>query len=156
MVHLSRCSPVPPSPSPSLPLPLSQIHCRGVYPGGGGEVEFSCPVVRRMRPAQMMDCGKVRRIRGVAYPLYILYTTSNQQDSCCWNPFNQDTRYKDTSIEQDSCCWNPSNQDTRYKDTSIEQDSCCWNPSNQDTRYKDTSIEQDSCCFLTSEMRTPL
>ena len=39
-----------------------------MYPGGGGEVEFSCPVVRRMKPVQMMDCGKVRRVRGIAYP----------------------------------------------------------------------------------------
>ena len=45
-----------------------QILSRGVYPGGGGEVEFSCPVVRRMKPVQMMDCGKVRRVRGIAYP----------------------------------------------------------------------------------------
>ena len=47
---------------------VCQILNRGVYPGGGGAVEFSCPVVRRMKPAQMVDCGKVRRIRGVAYP----------------------------------------------------------------------------------------
>lgn len=56
-------------------IPVLQILSRGVYPGGGGEVEFSCPVVRRMKPVQMMDSGKVRRVRGIAYP-YNRYNTT--------------------------------------------------------------------------------
>jgi RNA 3'-terminal phosphate cyclase-like protein len=63
-------------------LPDNNLHLkilsRGVSPGGGGEVEFSCPVVRRMRPVQMMDCGKVRRIRGVAYCSRVSPTVSNR------------------------------------------------------------------------------
>ena len=46
-----------------------QIHRRGVWPDGCGEVVFSCPAVRKMRPVQMTEEGKVRRVRGVAYPL---------------------------------------------------------------------------------------
>lgn len=37
-------------------------------PGGGGEVAFSCPVRRTLRPVQLTDPGKIKRIRGVAYP----------------------------------------------------------------------------------------
>ena len=38
-------------------------------PGGGGEVLFSCPVVRRLKPVQLTSDGKVKRVRGVAYPI---------------------------------------------------------------------------------------
>lgn len=37
-------------------------------PGGGGEVHFSCPVRRSMKPVQLTDPGKIKRIRGTAYP----------------------------------------------------------------------------------------
>lgn len=41
---------------------------RGMAPGGGGEVVFTCPVRRTIRPVQLTDPGKIKRIRGVAYP----------------------------------------------------------------------------------------
>jgi len=45
-----------------------QINKRGVGPLGGGEVVFSCPARQKLRPVQFVDAGKVRRIRGIAYP----------------------------------------------------------------------------------------
>ena len=47
----------------------SQVRRRGVWPSGSGEVVFSCPTVRKMRPVQLTEEGKVRRVRGIAYPL---------------------------------------------------------------------------------------
>ncbi|KAK1787654.1 hypothetical protein P4O66_016143 [Electrophorus voltai] len=41
---------------------------RGMAPGGGGEVHFSCPVRRTIKPVQLTDPGKIKRIRGTAYP----------------------------------------------------------------------------------------
>ena len=48
-----------------------QINKRGVAPLGGGEVLFSCPTKQKLRPIQFTDAGKVRRIRGVAYPFWL-------------------------------------------------------------------------------------
>lgn len=42
-------------------------------PGGGGEVVFSCPVRRFIKPVQLTDPGKVKRIRGMAYPFSNLF-----------------------------------------------------------------------------------
>uniref|UniRef100_A0A8D3DPE6 RNA terminal phosphate cyclase like 1 n=1 Tax=Scophthalmus maximus TaxID=52904 RepID=A0A8D3DPE6_SCOMX len=44
---------------------------RGMAPGGGGEVLFTCPVRRTIRPVQLTDPGKIKRIRGVAISVYI-------------------------------------------------------------------------------------
>lgn len=46
-----------------------QILRRGMPPGGGGEVLFSCPVRKVLKPVQLTDPGKIKRIRGMAYPL---------------------------------------------------------------------------------------
>jgi RNA 3'-terminal phosphate cyclase-like protein len=44
-----------------------QIQRRGAYPRGGGEVLFQCPIVRYdLHPIDLLDLGKVKRIRGVA------------------------------------------------------------------------------------------
>lgn len=40
---------------------------RGMAPGGGGEVHFSCPVSRSMKPVQLTEAGKIKRIRGTAF-----------------------------------------------------------------------------------------
>ncbi|XP_069776639.1 RNA 3'-terminal phosphate cyclase-like protein [Narcine bancroftii] len=40
---------------------------RGMPPAGGGEIIFSCPVRRFLKPIQLIDSGKIKRIRGVAY-----------------------------------------------------------------------------------------
>eukprot|EP00741_Cyanophora_paradoxa_P006305 tig00000989_g6112.t1 len=44
-----------------------KIAKRGAPPEGGGEVIFKCPVVKQLRPIQLLDEGKIKRIRGVAY-----------------------------------------------------------------------------------------
>lgn len=46
-----------------------QITRRGMPPKGGGEVIFVCPVKKAVKPVQFTDPGKIKRIRGVAYPL---------------------------------------------------------------------------------------
>ena len=37
-------------------------------PDGGGKVTFSCPIIRKVSPVWLDDVGKVKRIRGMAYP----------------------------------------------------------------------------------------
>ncbi len=40
---------------------------RGAPPAGGGEVQLSVPNARQLSPVSLVDAGKVRRVRGVAY-----------------------------------------------------------------------------------------
>ncbi|EGG15129.1 RNA 3'-terminal phosphate cyclase family protein [Cavenderia fasciculata] len=40
---------------------------RGAPPSGGGLVYFKCPIVQQLKPLQMVDEGKIRRIRGISY-----------------------------------------------------------------------------------------
>jgi len=63
------------SECPVSVLPSSQVRRRGVWPSGSGEVLVSCPTVRKMRPVQLTEEGKVRRVRGIAYPPNIHSTT---------------------------------------------------------------------------------
>eukprot|EP00158_Paraphelidium_tribonemae_P008008 Partr_v1_DN28433_c2_g1_i2_m41704 putative RNA 3-terminal phosphate len=44
-----------------------KIQRRGAPPLGGGSVKFVCPVVRALTPFQLVDAGRVRKIRGIAY-----------------------------------------------------------------------------------------
>lgn len=44
-----------------------KISKRGAPPDGGGEVHFSCPILKRIEPIELLDEGKVKRVRGVAY-----------------------------------------------------------------------------------------
>lgn len=37
-------------------------------PKGGGEILFACPVRKVLQPVQFTDPGKIKRIRGTAYP----------------------------------------------------------------------------------------
>ena len=50
-----------------------QITRRGAAPEGGGEVTFSCPCKQKLRPLQFTDPGKIKRIRGIAYPWISIY-----------------------------------------------------------------------------------
>lgn len=53
-------------------FPRPQVMKRGMAPGGGGEVVFTCPVRKTIRPVQLTEPGKIKRIRGVAYPSHHL------------------------------------------------------------------------------------
>ncbi|KAJ9585822.1 hypothetical protein L9F63_020524 [Diploptera punctata] len=55
-----------------------KITKRGMAPEGGGEVIFKCPVRRQLKPIQLMDQGKVKRIRGVVYAVRVSPAISNR------------------------------------------------------------------------------
>lgn len=40
---------------------------RGALPKGGGEVVLNCPILKKLGPTELLDEGKVKRVRGVAY-----------------------------------------------------------------------------------------
>eukprot|EP00930_Biecheleria_cincta_P007014 TRINITY_DN10814_c0_g1_i2.p1 TRINITY_DN10814_c0_g1~~TRINITY_DN10814_c0_g1_i2.p1 ORF type:complete len:375 (-),score=71.94 TRINITY_DN10814_c0_g1_i2:67-1191(-) len=40
---------------------------RGAPPEGGGEVVFGCPIIKAIQPVELLNEGKVKRVRGVAY-----------------------------------------------------------------------------------------
>ncbi|CAM9349486.1 unnamed protein product [Pylaiella littoralis] len=44
-----------------------KVKRRGAPPGGGGLVEFRCPIVRELKPIDFTDPGLIKRIRGNAY-----------------------------------------------------------------------------------------
>jgi RNA 3'-terminal phosphate cyclase-like protein len=44
-----------------------QVKKRGAAPAGGGEVLFKCGVVAALKPITLLEEGRVKRIRGVAY-----------------------------------------------------------------------------------------
>ncbi|CAM9210927.1 unnamed protein product, partial [Laminaria digitata] len=44
-----------------------KVKRRGAPPGGGGMVEFKCPIVRELKPIDLTDPGLIKRIRGNAY-----------------------------------------------------------------------------------------
>lgn len=43
-----------------------KVSARGFKPDGGGQVILTCPVVRQLQPVQLIEAGKIKRIRGVA------------------------------------------------------------------------------------------
>lgn len=43
-----------------------KVNARGFKPDGGGQVVFTCPIVRQLHPVQLTEVGKVKRVRGVA------------------------------------------------------------------------------------------
>lgn len=40
---------------------------RGAPPLGGGQVVLQCPIVKQLKPIDLIDPGRIRRVRGVAY-----------------------------------------------------------------------------------------
>ncbi|KAL7835025.1 hypothetical protein SRHO_G00292720 [Serrasalmus rhombeus] len=51
---------------------------RGIAPRGGGEVQFSCPVCRALKPVLLTDPGKIKRIRGTAYSVRVSPQMANR------------------------------------------------------------------------------
>lgn len=43
------------------------IKRRGAAPNGGGLIEFSSPIVRELRPINIIETGLIKRVRGVAF-----------------------------------------------------------------------------------------
>lgn len=44
-----------------------QIKRRGSPPLGGGQVIFSCPIVRQLKTLNFVEKGRIRKIRGISY-----------------------------------------------------------------------------------------
>ncbi|RKP22966.1 18S rRNA biogenesis protein RCL1 [Syncephalis pseudoplumigaleata] len=55
-----------------------KINKRGAPPLGGGEVTFHCPNVRQLKPVQLIDEGKIKRVRGIAYSTRVSPQTANR------------------------------------------------------------------------------
>ncbi|XP_022248586.1 RNA 3'-terminal phosphate cyclase-like protein [Limulus polyphemus] len=55
-----------------------KIVSRGMPPDGRGEVHFQCPVRQKLRPVQLLDAGKIKRIRGVAYTVRVSPNIANR------------------------------------------------------------------------------
>uniref|UniRef100_A0ACB8ES52 rRNA-processing endoribonuclease n=1 Tax=Sphaerodactylus townsendi TaxID=933632 RepID=A0ACB8ES52_9SAUR len=55
-----------------------KITRRGMPPKGGGEVVFVCPVKKAVKPVQLTDPGKIKRIRGVAYSVRVSPQIANR------------------------------------------------------------------------------
>ncbi|XP_071542585.1 RNA 3'-terminal phosphate cyclase-like protein [Panulirus ornatus] len=51
---------------------------RGLPPGGGGVVIFTCPIRRTLKPFQWEESGKINRIRGVSYTSRVAPTVANR------------------------------------------------------------------------------
>jgi len=62
---------------------------RGAPPEGGGEVVFSCPVRRTLRPIQFTDAGKIKRIRGLAYAMRVSPAVCNRVVDATRSVLNQ-------------------------------------------------------------------
>jgi len=48
------------------PPPSLRVTKRGASPAGGGSVDFYCPIVKELKPLELIDFGKVKRVRGTA------------------------------------------------------------------------------------------
>lgn len=55
-----------------------QISRRGALPDGGGQIELRCPVVRRLSSVDLIDEGKVKRVRGVAFATRVAPHVANR------------------------------------------------------------------------------
>jgi len=51
---------------------------RGAAPNGGGVAVFTCPIVKALSPIQLVDDGKIKKVRGVAYSVKASSSFSNR------------------------------------------------------------------------------
>ena len=51
---------------------------RGAVPGGGGLVTFKCPVKKSLRSVQVVEQGKIKRVRGVAWAVRVSPSVVNR------------------------------------------------------------------------------
>jgi len=54
------------------------VQRRGAAPGGGGQVMFKCPVRKSVRPVQVVEQGKIKRVRGVAWAVRVSPAVANR------------------------------------------------------------------------------
>ncbi|CAA7271532.1 unnamed protein product [Cyclocybe aegerita] len=55
-----------------------RIKRRGAAPGGGGEIQFLCPIVKQVKTLNFVEPGKIKRIRGVAHAVRVNPQFSNR------------------------------------------------------------------------------
>ncbi|KAK7054757.1 hypothetical protein VNI00_003220 [Paramarasmius palmivorus] len=55
-----------------------RIKRRGAPPGGGGEVQFLCPVVKQVKTLNFVEPGRIKRIRGIAHAVRVNPQFSNR------------------------------------------------------------------------------
>ncbi|KZT26405.1 18S rRNA biogenesis protein [Neolentinus lepideus HHB14362 ss-1] len=55
-----------------------RIKKRGSPPGGGGEIQFLCPIVKQVKTLNFVDQGKIKRIRGIAHAVRVSPQFSNR------------------------------------------------------------------------------
>jgi len=55
-----------------------KIKRRGASPGGGGEVQFLCPIVKQVKTLNFVDPGKIKRIRGISHAVRVNPQFSNR------------------------------------------------------------------------------
>lgn len=55
-----------------------KISKRGAAPLGGGQVLLRCPVKRQLKPLQLLDQGKIKRIRGTAWAVRVSPSVPNR------------------------------------------------------------------------------
>lgn len=65
-----------------------QIKKRGAAPLGGGEVIFKCPVIPQLKAINLVDPGKVKRVRGIAYTTKVTPVLSNRVVTSARNLLN--------------------------------------------------------------------
>uniref|UniRef100_A0A8C2FXL2 RNA terminal phosphate cyclase-like 1 n=1 Tax=Cyprinus carpio TaxID=7962 RepID=A0A8C2FXL2_CYPCA len=58
--------------------PSVSVLKRGMAPAGGGEVLFTCPVRRSMKPVHLTEPGKIKRIRGTAFSVRVSPQMANR------------------------------------------------------------------------------
>ncbi|KAJ3857044.1 RNA 3'-terminal phosphate cyclase/enolpyruvate transferase [Lentinula lateritia] len=55
-----------------------RIKKRGAPPGGGGEVQLLCPIVKQVKTLNFVEPGKIKRIRGIAHAVRVNPQFSNR------------------------------------------------------------------------------
>ncbi|KAJ3505358.1 hypothetical protein NLJ89_g7464 [Agrocybe chaxingu] len=55
-----------------------RIKRRGAAPGGGGEIQFLCPIVKQVKTLNFVEPGRIKRIRGVAHAVRVNPQFSNR------------------------------------------------------------------------------
>jgi RNA 3'-terminal phosphate cyclase-like protein len=55
-----------------------KINKRGAAPLGGGQVLLRCPIKRQLKPLQLVDQGKIKRIRGTAWAVRVSPSVPNR------------------------------------------------------------------------------